>query len=127
VHMNSLPGEAEAGERLKQTALRDFSPIPEDETERGGRSYDDPAPALDHLRATLTAHHTDRVSGSTHAPGSSPLTSADRHPHSDCARYADPTYNDALRPPPPTPNPTASSRPSWPAAPNALSCRWSSW
>ncbi len=36
--VDALPGEAEAGERLKQTALRDFGPVPEDR-ERRGRSY----------------------------------------------------------------------------------------
>lgn len=50
--MNSLPGEVEAGERLKQTALRDFGPVPEDD-ERQGTTYkltlsphDAPVPSL---------------------------------------------------------------------------------
>jgi hypothetical protein len=34
--VNSLPGEAEAGERLKQTALRDFGPFPEMATSDAG-------------------------------------------------------------------------------------------
>jgi hypothetical protein len=49
---DALPGEAEAGERLKQTALRDFGPVPKDQ-ERRGRSYkltlspdDAPVPSL---------------------------------------------------------------------------------
>jgi hypothetical protein len=50
--MNSLPGEVEAAERLKQTALRDLGPVPEDD-ERQGTTYkltlsrhDVPLPAL---------------------------------------------------------------------------------
>ncbi len=50
--VDALPGEAEAGERLKQTALRDFGPVPEDH-ERRGRSHrltlspdDAPVPSL---------------------------------------------------------------------------------
>ena len=50
--VDALPGEAEAGERLKQTALRDFGPVPEDR-ERRGRSHkltlsrdDAPVPSL---------------------------------------------------------------------------------
>jgi hypothetical protein len=57
--VNSLPGEAEAGERLKQTALRDFGRLPEDDDERGGTSYrltlspyDAPVPVL--LKYALT-------------------------------------------------------------------------
>jgi len=51
--MNTLPGEAEASERLKQTALRDFKPIAENEHERRGAIYkldlspnDVPVPSL---------------------------------------------------------------------------------
>src|SRR5437588_11834981 len=51
--MNSLPGETEAAEHLKQTALRDFGPSPEDDGGRGGPGYklmvspnDTPVPAL---------------------------------------------------------------------------------
>ena len=50
--MSSLPGEAEAGELLKQRALRDFGPVHEDD-ERQGTTYkltldphDVPVPAL---------------------------------------------------------------------------------
>ena len=51
--MNSLPGEAEAGERLKQTALRDFGPVLVEDDERPGMTYklslnrhDAPVPSL---------------------------------------------------------------------------------
>ncbi|WP_432845588.1 hypothetical protein ACQPXB_32785 [Amycolatopsis sp. CA-161197] len=57
--MNSLPGEAEAGERLKRTALRDFGPWPEGEEEQVGMAYragispdEAPVPAL--LKYALT-------------------------------------------------------------------------
>ncbi len=33
--MSSLPGEAEAGERLKRTALRDVGPIPDSDAPPG--------------------------------------------------------------------------------------------
>ena len=59
--VNSLLGEAEAGERLKQSALRDFGPLPEGDDERGGTSYklmlsrdDVPVPALLKYSLTLT-------------------------------------------------------------------------
>jgi hypothetical protein len=58
--MNSLPGEAEAGKRLKQTALRDFEPTPEDEPKRRGTTYkltlspnDVPVPSLFKYALTL--------------------------------------------------------------------------
>lgn len=60
--MNSLPGEAEAGERLKQTALRDFGPEPEDDDDKrwNRSSYkltispdDAPLPALFKYALTL--------------------------------------------------------------------------
>jgi len=57
--MDTLPGEAEAGERLKQTALRGFGPIPEDH-EPWGPSYkltlsqdDAPVPSLFKYALTL--------------------------------------------------------------------------
>lgn len=57
--MNSLPGEAEAGKRLKQTALRDFSPVLAG-YERRGKSYkltlsrsDAPVPPLFKYALTL--------------------------------------------------------------------------
>lgn len=57
--VDSLPGEAEAGERLKQTALRDFGALPADRDERRGTSYkmmvspyDAPVPSL--LKYALT-------------------------------------------------------------------------
>lgn len=50
--MSSLPGETEAGERLKRTALRDFGPIPDNDAPLG-KSYklnlsrdDAPVPSL---------------------------------------------------------------------------------
>ncbi|MEV4181739.1 hypothetical protein AB0J28_09880 [Streptosporangium canum] len=59
--MNSLPGEAEASERLKQTALRDFGPVPEDEDNQRGTTYklhlsrdDVPVPSLFKYALTLT-------------------------------------------------------------------------
>ncbi|MEU7864661.1 hypothetical protein [Nonomuraea sp. NPDC049141] len=58
--MNSLPGEAEAGKRLKQTALRDFGPFPEDGHELRGEAYklhlsrdDAPVPSLFRYALTL--------------------------------------------------------------------------
>lgn len=58
--VNSLPGEAEAGEYLKQTALRDFGPVPEvNEEHRPAMGWkltvtphDVPVPAL--LKYALT-------------------------------------------------------------------------
>lgn len=57
--MESLPGETEAGERLKRTALRDFGPVPKNH-ERGGTSYkltlsrgDAPVPSLFKYALTL--------------------------------------------------------------------------
>jgi hypothetical protein len=50
--MNVLPGEAEAGERLKQTALRDFGPVPRDDERRRSTykltlsRHDAPVPSL---------------------------------------------------------------------------------
>ena len=56
--MSSLPGEIEAGERLKKTALRDFGPIPDNDAPLG-KSYklnlsrdDAPVPSL--LKYALT-------------------------------------------------------------------------
>ncbi|MEO3861756.1 hypothetical protein [Acrocarpospora sp. B8E8] len=58
--MNSLPGEAEAGKRLKQTAFRDFEPIPDDDHNRRGTTYklplsrhDVPVPSLFKYALTL--------------------------------------------------------------------------
>ncbi|MER5621098.1 hypothetical protein ABT061_08650 [Streptosporangium sp. NPDC002544] len=58
--MNSLPGEAEAGERLKRTALRDFEQIPDDEHKRRGTIFkldlsrnDVPVPSLFKYALTL--------------------------------------------------------------------------
>lgn len=58
--MRSLPGEAEAGEHLRRTALRDFGP-PDDDDERVGASYrltlgpdEAPVPALLKYALTLT-------------------------------------------------------------------------
>lgn len=60
VRVDSLPGEAEAGELLKQRALRDFGPIPCDKDERRGASYklalspsDAPVPVLFKYALTL--------------------------------------------------------------------------
>jgi hypothetical protein len=51
--VNSLPGEVEAAERLKQTALRDFGRLLENDDQRGATTYrlavspdDAPVPAL---------------------------------------------------------------------------------
>ena len=50
--VNSLPGEVEAGEYLKQTSLRDFGPDPEDDEPQGTAwklivsSHDVPVSAL---------------------------------------------------------------------------------
>jgi hypothetical protein len=52
---DALPGETEAGERLRQTALRDFGPAPEDH-ERLGRSY----------KLTLSPYDAPDVSNTAH-------------------------------------------------------------
>ena len=63
--MDTLPGEAEAGERLKQTALRGFGPIPEDHEPRGPSykltlSQDDaPVPSLLKYALTLIGLRAD--------------------------------------------------------------------
>jgi hypothetical protein len=56
--MNSLPGAADAGERLKRTALRDFGPDSDDEPK--GTSYKmtldpDEAPVPSLLKYALTS------------------------------------------------------------------------
>jgi len=73
--MDTLPGEAEAGERLKQTALRGFGPIPEDH-EPWGPSYkltlsqdDAPVPSL--LKYALTLIGLKAYGPAERSPGGS--------------------------------------------------------